>query len=299
MFSNSGQFFYRPVFLDRNWILRQFQGWTCVYEDSNSCLLRLKSWTATRYLMMGFFEISQLDSFLLNNVTWHPCTRVTIKCFNMPWDQAPASLLVGRKLLSLVNDKSRMLNKFTFVISLEDSEALLWGRFNDATKRKCRMMSRTSPKFTTISDPHNPCFNTFVTKLAMVSEERNLQMPSISMLHDILLSGFGALHVLSDSELNLSMVLLYSSGDKVYYLYGITLIDTNIGAGHLIHWEAIRHYKNLGYKWYDFGGVSSIDDTNGIYRFKRGYGGNFVDLGAEYIWQGVILETALKCRKRF
>lgn len=48
-------------------------------------------------------------------------------------------------------------------------------------------------------------------------------------------------------------------------------------APYLLHWEAIKLSKQLGYKYYDFGGIAPAGETDhpwaGITRFKKSFGG--------------------------
>lgn len=49
--------------------------------------------------------------------------------------------------------------------------------------------------------------------------------------------------------------------------------DTTIGyCNKFHHWQDILYFKNLGFEWYDFGGVSR-DKTDGRNYFKRSFGG--------------------------
>jgi len=67
-------------------------------------------------------------------------------------------------------------------------------------------------------------------------------------------------------------------GDTAVYLHGGTsMVNKEVMAPYLMHWEAIKLTKKLGYKLYDFGGIASDNEPNhpwsGISRFKRGFGG--------------------------
>ena len=57
------------------------------------------------------------------------------------------------------------------------------------------------------------------------------------------------------------------------YLYGVSSANNIDGAGQLLHWELIRALKDRGISRYDLGGVPSVDESDGIYQFKKGFGG--------------------------
>lgn len=48
-------------------------------------------------------------------------------------------------------------------------------------------------------------------------------------------------------------------------------------ANKYLHWEDIKYFKNNGFKNYDFGGISSFENPNGIDQFKMAFGGNRID----------------------
>ena len=43
-----------------------------------------------------------------------------------------------------------------------------------------------------------------------------------------------------------------------------------------LHWEDMTYFKELGYKTYDWGGISSFEDPNGIDQFKMSFGGKHI-----------------------
>ena len=66
---------------------------------------------------------------------------------------------------------------------------------------------------------------------------------------------------------------LIGFGATMFYVFGGSS-DTKreLMAPHLLHWESIRRAKQLGYLWYDMGGISDTNpDWSGITRFKRSF----------------------------
>jgi len=59
-----------------------------------------------------------------------------------------------------------------------------------------------------------------------------------------------------------------------------------MGAMHLLHWEAIRHFRAMGVKRFNFTGVRIDPEKgskqDGIRNFKVSFGG---ELAQGYIWQ--------------
>jgi lipid II:glycine glycyltransferase (peptidoglycan interpeptide bridge formation enzyme) len=74
-------------------------------------------------------------------------------------------------------------------------------------------------------------------------------------------------------------------------MYGVSGNNRNDGSAQLLQWEVIQHLKKAGQHWYDFGGVPEVNEMNGIYRFKKSFGGEAVDLGAEYSYSSFFLQV--------
>ncbi|MDR1101388.1 MAG: peptidoglycan bridge formation glycyltransferase FemA/FemB family protein, partial [Clostridiales bacterium] len=75
-------------------------------------------------------------------------------------------------------------------------------------------------------------------------------------------------------------------GDKVWYLYGASSNSArNVMPNYLLQWEMIRWAIAEKCRIYDFRGVSGIVDEShplyGLYRFKKGYGGQFTEFIGE------------------
>lgn len=76
----------------------------------------------------------------------------------------------------------------------------------------------------------------------------------------------------------LACMILTLFGSTATYLHGGSSVRMKEAmAPYLLHWEAIKLSKRLGFAYYDFGGVAPISEANhswsGISRFKRGFGG--------------------------
>lgn len=75
-------------------------------------------------------------------------------------------------------------------------------------------------------------------------------------------------------------------GDKVWYLYGASANEyRNVMPNYLLQWEMIKWAIERGARVYDFRGVSGdLSEDNplyGLYRFKRGFNGEFTEFVGE------------------
>ena len=76
------------------------------------------------------------------------------------------------------------------------------------------------------------------------------------------------------------LMLFYNSG-TAYYLYGMSRsVHRTLMPTYLLQWEAIRTAKEKGCTSYDLWGAPDVfdgsDSMTGVYRFKRGLGGEVV-----------------------
>ncbi|MDR3552485.1 MAG: peptidoglycan bridge formation glycyltransferase FemA/FemB family protein [Clostridia bacterium] len=76
-------------------------------------------------------------------------------------------------------------------------------------------------------------------------------------------------------------------GDKTWYLYGASSnASRNVMPNYLLQWEMIRWAVEGGSRIYDFRGVSGdLSESNplyGLYRFKKGFNGDFTEFAGEF-----------------
>jgi peptidoglycan pentaglycine glycine transferase (the first glycine) len=79
----------------------------------------------------------------------------------------------------------------------------------------------------------------------------------------------------------LAGLILFRFGNKVWYMYGASRdLHRNLMPNHLLQWAAIRWAKAQGCTVYDMWGAPDIQDESdplwGAYKFKEGFGGQFV-----------------------
>jgi lipid II:glycine glycyltransferase (peptidoglycan interpeptide bridge formation enzyme) len=79
----------------------------------------------------------------------------------------------------------------------------------------------------------------------------------------------------------LAGLILFRFGKKAWYMYGASRdLHRNLMPNHLLQWEAMRWAKSQGCTVYDMWGAPDVLDESdpmwGVYRFKEGFGGQFV-----------------------
>jgi len=79
-----------------------------------------------------------------------------------------------------------------------------------------------------------------------------------------------------------AMVIVYRFGRRAIYMYGASLtLHRDKMPNNLLQWEAIQWAKERGCTVYDmWGAPDELDESDpmwGVYRFKKGFGGDFVE----------------------
>lgn len=85
----------------------------------------------------------------------------------------------------------------------------------------------------------------------------------------------------------MSGIITTHFGNKSWYLYGASdNLYREFMPNYLIQWHALTVAKNEGYEIYDFFGISGrtdeADPLHGLYRFKKGFGGEFTEFIGEF-----------------
>jgi lipid II:glycine glycyltransferase (peptidoglycan interpeptide bridge formation enzyme) len=80
----------------------------------------------------------------------------------------------------------------------------------------------------------------------------------------------------------ITAIILFHFARRAYYFYGMSLdLHRNLMPTYLLQWEAMRWAQTLGCAIYDLWGapdeLSESDPMWGVYRFKQGFGGQFVE----------------------
>lgn len=87
--------------------------------------------------------------------------------------------------------------------------------------------------------------------------------------------------------ITMSGILNTYFGNKAWYLYGASdNVYREFMPNYLIQWQALTEAKEAGYEIYDFFGISGKTDESdplyGLYRFKKGFGGDFTEFIGEF-----------------
>jgi hypothetical protein len=166
----------------------------------------------------------------------------------------------------------------TFIIDLNQPEDVLWGHVHskhrnvirNATKKGVRIrrgVEHAEAAYRLVRDTFKR------SRLPFMSEESFMRMVNG-------LGPFVEVFIAEYEDALQGCAVIPFSNHSAYYVYGGSAPETLTGATNLLQWEAIRHFRDLGVKRYDFCGVRIDPDKGskqaGLMMFKERFGPRLV-----------------------
>ena len=172
----------------------------------------------------------------------------------------------------------------TYFIALAQPEDALWAAVSASHRRHVRsaeksgVQVRSAPECVTTA--HSIIRNTF----------GNSSLPFMPLKNFArMIEGLeGNVHLFvaeRHAQVQCCAVFAFSQ-HSAYYMYGGSIAEAVPGAMHLLHWQAVRQYRQLGVRRYDFYGTrinpSLGSKAAGLAAFKQRFG---AELYQGYIWK--------------
>jgi peptidoglycan pentaglycine glycine transferase (the first glycine) len=153
-------------------------------------------------------------------------------------------------------------------------------------KQKTRYNIRLAAKKGVIVSSHEiEGLNAWYETYATTSQRDGFAIHSLEYYRQVMrsLGPAGMVNLLlahHDGDL-LAGIIVFAFGSKAQYMYGASSnVKRNLMAPYLVQWEGIRWAKERGATLYDLWGIPDtlVEDEElwGVYRHKRGYGGEIV-----------------------
>jgi hypothetical protein len=172
----------------------------------------------------------------------------------------------------------------TYVVSLEQSEDALWAAVSATHRRHIRSATKSGVRIRAGFEDTALCH-----RIIRETFGRS-RIPFMGLTaFDRLLTGLsGQVGVFVAEHLGRvqSCAIIAFSQCSAYYMYGGSAPDAIPGAMHLLHWEAMRHFRQEGVHLYDFYGArvrpTPGSKAAGLATFKERFGAT---LREGYIWK--------------
>lgn len=176
----------------------------------------------------------------------------------------------------------------TVVVTLQGSEEDILSRMKQKTRYNIRLAEKKDVVVRAVSDVAE------FHKMARVTSDRDAfgvhSLPYYQAFYDLFHAN-GSCELLTAfyQDKPLASLFVLAQGERAYYLYGASSdLERNRMPAYLVQWEAMKWAKAKGCKSYDMWGIPDVEEeeleasfTNrdahdglwGVYRFKRGFGG--------------------------
>jgi len=286
---------YRTIFLEPDWLHIRYLGWTDAWPDPCLRVMTRRDGPVIRHLLVSDLpgaRAEELSAWIVTDSS--AFAEITVHDLDGSPEVEAALFATGFVELQ----EERMLNRHTLVIDLARDEGALLAEMNADTRRKLRLSERegVSIRFDCGSDPAER--NRFLGAFNAMASERDLSRMPAGELDSLLADGHSRLAGAFAAEGDAACyVLTYEAGKTALFHQGASDGAPDPLLGRALHWALIRQLKQEGLRWYDFGGLPTIDPANGITRFKLGFGGEVVDLGREYRLSGIVPRLARQAKR--
>lgn len=195
-------------------------------------------------------------------------------------------------------DCERMLNIATFVFDLTDDDEALKTAMSADYRRKLRRAQEAGVRVLVEDDPSPESFAGFMTSFTAMAREKALTRPGDDVVRKMFDNGDLVLFRAVNGDKTRAVASVYRADHRAIFMIGVGGDRSNDGAGQMLHFEIMRELRSRGVRWYDFGGAPSSTD-DGIYRFKKGFGGRFVSLGCEYLLRPPLVGAVIGVRTHY
>jgi lipid II:glycine glycyltransferase (peptidoglycan interpeptide bridge formation enzyme) len=179
--------------------------------------------------------------------------------------------------------------KFVFRLDISPDEESVFNSFHSKTRYNIRLATKKGVTIKT--DCTKADLPAFYEVLKETTERDNFLVRSYSYFEDmydyLVPAGMAKLFLAEFEGKVIAGTLALNIGEKAWYLYGASSNSyRNVMPNYLIQWTMIQWAKSLGCTLYDFRGVpgdlSEDNPLHGLYRFKKGFNGEYTQFVGEY-----------------
>ena len=162
----------------------------------------------------------------------------------------------------------------TFLIDLTQSEETLWNNVHSKHRNVIRNAGKKGVRVVSGLEHVNTAYN-LVQETFKRSAMPFMSRDSFKRMVDALGEQVRVLVADYQGTIQGAAVIPFSNF-RAYYVYGGTTAEPLTGASNMLQWEAIRYFRNLGVKSYDFCGVRINPEKGskqaGLMMFKERFG---------------------------
>ncbi|MDO4508204.1 MAG: peptidoglycan bridge formation glycyltransferase FemA/FemB family protein [Candidatus Saccharibacteria bacterium] len=302
--------------------LREQSGWTPYYLaalEKNKILAATMMVAKPTFLGKSTFfapggplldlENEKIANFFLKNLKNFVKTHNGLNLIIDPYYELIERDINGNPVKNGFNRKSALKNlekqglkevkdpsdpKYLFALNLENrKEDELFASFKQNTRNLIRRTERQGAKIRILEKKDLKELKKITEKTADRRNFADRSLDYYEKMYDLFSPKNEIKFLLAEVEINgkmtpLSTAMFMTYGDEVIYLFSGSdeKYMKTYNAQYLIQWEMIKFALKNGFKRYNFYGIKGLPDEKkpgyGIYRFKKGFGGQVIELVGTY-----------------
>ena len=287
---------YRHISLEPGAPQEKYLGWRMLREEPRLKVITQRRGPIRRCLLLvGGLADEELGEIVLRERLLDFRTDLILHDYE---DQGRESREIAGKVWKRAGADLRLLNIATFVFDLQRDDDALRAAMSADYRRKLRKANDARLEVVEDRVPAPAVFEEFMGSFEAMARERGLGAFPRSVAQRMFDAGDLTLFRVLAEDGARTAATVYRAGDKAIFMTGVGGEKKNDGSGQLLHFEIMRALRSRGVRWYDFGGLPTIDESNGIYRFKKGFGGDLVLLGAEYVYRPPAVAALARLKSR-
>lgn len=270
------------IFLHPEWMMTRYAGWRPLFRDANCLIIEKGHFPFRRVCILS--ALPSKDFFARDDIARFRDGITTLMLKFIPPGEDAVPLARSHGLMP-TPDAQRIFHKFTFIIDLTSAVDQLWMAMRPTNRNLCKKAKQAGIHVRLETAPTVADVDRFFVLYREMARSRGLAIPRRSMLEAMFTDGRLIMGCAERDGSILSMALFYLAGASAMYLYGVSPSRNADGAGQLLQWEGMQELKARGITQYDLGGVPRVDESDGIFKYKKGFGGRGLALGPEFYWE--------------
>jgi hypothetical protein len=283
---------YPRAELETGFFLERYLGWSVLARGERYKLLTRRAGPVRRLVLLSSNAAQRdLDQLAIMYRFFGPLTTLIWNDFS-----AGEGTLDGRALSEITENK--WFGGGTFVFDLQETEESLFGKIASRERSKIRKAERSGFEVEITDTPSQALVTDFARLYAQMAAQRSLEPLDRPLLDKMIADGVLTFARVHEGGKTLTVNVLYRTAKHAYYMHAAQDGEAKDTGGHLLLWKSLQHFKARGLSWYDFGLVPTTDPENGIYRFKKCFGGSFEPSGRQFASSSRWVDAAVHTYRR-
>jgi hypothetical protein len=285
---------FRPIFFEEDFALTAFYGWRKIFAGEDFRVLAYSKGPFRRCLILSWgLDSKALDQVVQDAQLLDFRSEIFVQNFADPFDEVfhggrqlnyDFRLIAGKRFRK-ANDSKRLLNRSTILLDLNLPELKLMENLRSTTRNIIRRAQKNNVSIRLEADSETMIEKFFEFYEPLVDKFK-LDRPNKKTIHNMVKANKLLCFASYESYGEPTMIdLIYVCERQAYYMFSASAERFETGTGQLLQWEIMRFLKAQGVRWYDLGGVRTADPTNGIFLFKRGFGGEILHWGEQLVYR--------------